>query len=159
MVATQELENLQTWLNQHSVGYLLATGHGEFVTTEAIQQLAESCDELEIEGSQVYLNWTSRAVSPTQSRFESVVALPDVINQRIQLGSTPLTFEEFAERSPGGVELSSGYLGSNMEESFNILNISLETFGLLQVVHRAPRELWEEALNQVYRAEVGGELQ
>jgi hypothetical protein len=159
MVATQELENLQIWLDQHSAGYLLATRNGEFTTVEAIQQLAESCDELEIEDSKVYINWTSRDASPVQSRFESIVAIADVINSRIQLDSTPLTFDEFMERSPGGVELSSGYLGSSIEEAFNILDITLETFGLLQVVRRAPRELWEEALNQVYGAEVGGELQ
>jgi hypothetical protein len=159
MVATQELENLQIWLNQHSAGYLLATRDGELTTAEAIQQLAESCDELEIGDNKVYINWTNRATSPVQSRFESVVAIADVINSRIQLDSTPLTFDEFMERSPGGVELSSGYLGSSIEDAFNILDITLETFGLLQVVRRAPRELWEEALNQVYGAKIGGESQ
>jgi len=159
MVATQELENLQIWLDRHSAGYLLAKRDGELTTAEAIQQLAESCDELEIEDSKVYINWTNRAASPVQSRFESVVAIADAINPRIQLGSTPLTFDEFMERSPGGVELSGGYLGSSIEGAFSILDITLETFGLLQVVRRAPRELWEEALSQVYRAEVEGELQ
>ena len=157
MVATQELENLQTWLDQHSAGYLLATSYGEFVAAEAIRQLAESCDELEIEDRKVYMNWTNRATSPVQSEFESVAAIPDTINPRIQLGSTPLTFEEYMERSPGGLELSSGYLGSSIEDAFNLLNISLETFGLLQAVRRAPRELWEEALDQVYKAKAKGE--
>jgi hypothetical protein len=157
MVASQELENLQTWLGQYASGYLLVTRHGEFVSTEAIQQLAESCDELEIEDQTVYMTWANRAVSPVQSRFESVVAIPDIINPRIKLESTPLSFEEYMERSPGGLELSGGYLGSSIEAAFEILDISLETFGLLQVVRRAPRELWEESLSQVYGAKLGVE--
>ncbi|MDX2245065.1 MAG: hypothetical protein NW224_30680, partial [Leptolyngbyaceae cyanobacterium bins.302] len=110
MVASQELENLQAWLSQYASGYLLATRHGEFVTVEAIQQLAESCDELEIEDQKVYMTWANRAASPVQTRFESVVAIPDVINPRIKLESTTLSFDEYMERSPGGLELSSGYL-------------------------------------------------
>ncbi|HIK15192.1 MAG TPA: hypothetical protein IGS53_07905 [Leptolyngbyaceae cyanobacterium M33_DOE_097] len=157
MVSAQELENLQAWLRQHSSGYLLLSRHGEFITTEAIQQLAESCDELEVEDRRVYLNWTNRTASPVGSAFESIVAIPDAINSRIQLKPTPLTFEEYIERSPGGLELSSGYLGSSIESAFNLLDISLETFGLLQVVRRAPRELWEEAIDQVYGAKAGAQ--
>ncbi len=142
MVAEQELENLRTWLDQYSSGYLLATRGGEFVTPEAIQQLAESCDELEVEERKVYLNWNSREASPVQSELESIVAISDAPNPRIRLEPTPLTFDEYIERSPGRLELSNGYLGGSIEGAFNLLDITLETFGLLKVVQRAPKELW-----------------
>ncbi len=125
MSAVQELENLQVWLNQHSSSYLLATSYGKFMTAEAIQQLAEGCDLLEIEDHRVDLTWTTRTASPVQSKFESVIAIPDVVNPRIRLESTPLTFEKHMERSPGGLELSGGYLGSDIEEAFTLLDIAL----------------------------------
>ena len=150
MATLQELETLQIWLNQHASGYILATSNGEFTTIEAIQQLAESCDEIEIEDCRIDMTWTIRTSSPVKSKFSSVIAIPDVVNSRIGLEATPLTFEEFMRRSPGGLELCSGYLGSDIEDALTLLHISLETFGLLQVVRRAPRALWEAALNQTY---------
>ncbi|BAU16004.1 hypothetical protein LEP3755_65710 (plasmid) [Leptolyngbya sp. NIES-3755] len=155
MASTSDLATLEAWLNQHSVGNQLASSRGGFTTVEEIRQLAESCDELEIEDDRVYLNWNRRESSPSGYRFQSIIAIPDAVNPRIQLKSTPLTFEEFMARSPGGLELCSGYLGSDIKEAFNLLDIALETFGLLQVVRRAPKELWEAALTRAY--ESGGQ--
>lgn len=149
MTSLSDLEPLEAWLNQH-FGDRFAFSRGGFTTVEALRQLAESCDEIEIENDRVYLTWDRRESSSTGSRSQSVVAIPDVVNPRIQLESTPLTFDEFMARSPGGLELCSGYLGSDIKAAFNLLNITLETFGLLQVVRRAPKEMWESALNQVY---------
>jgi hypothetical protein len=150
MPSPSDLEVLDDWLNQHATGTQLSFGGGGFTTAEEVRQLAESCDELEIEGDRVSLMWNRRESSPAGSRYESVIPIPDAVNLRIQLESSPLTFEQFIERSPGHLELSGGYLGGSMIEAVNLLDLSLETFGLLQVVRRAPKELWEEAIRQTY---------
>jgi len=150
MPSPSELETLEDWLNQHNVATQLSFSRGGFTTAEEVRQLAASCDELEIEDDRVSLTWNRRESSPSGDRYRSVIAISDTANPRIQLESTPLTFDEFINRSPGHLELSSGYLGSDMAEAFNLLDLSLETFGLLQVVRRAPKALWEEAIRQTY---------
>ncbi|MBD1822909.1 hypothetical protein H6F51_10455 [Cyanobacteria bacterium FACHB-DQ100] len=150
MPSPSDLETLENWLNQHATTAQLSFGRGGFTTAQEVRQLAESCDELEIEDDRVSLTWNHRESSPSGYRYQSVIAIPDAVNPRIQLESNPLTFDEFMERSPGHLELSSGYLGGSMAEAFALLDLSLETFGLLQVVRRAPKELWEEAIRQTY---------
>lgn len=149
MVATQELENLQTWLDQHASGYFLSFSKGGVTTAEAVKQLAESCDEIDIEGRRVWMEWTNRQANPSGLRSQSIIAIVDQA-RCIQLEPKPLTFEAYMERCPEKLELSGGYLGSDIEDAFSLLDLSLESFGLLQVVRRVPKEQWEEALSQVY---------
>ena len=118
MVATQELENLQTWLDQHASGYFLSFSKGGVTTAEAVKQLAESCDEIDIEGRRVWMEWTNRQANPSGLRSQSIIAIVDQA-RCIQLEPKPLTFEAYMERCPEKLELSGGYLGSDIEDAFS----------------------------------------
>lgn len=150
MASTEELANLETWLSQHSDGYTLAFGGGGFLTTDEVRQLAESSSSLEVEGQKVWMTWNDNLDSRLDRKFETIVAISNEVRDRVKLGRSPINVEDFCRRSPEPLELFDGYLGSNMVDAFNVLDMSLESFGLLEVVRRAPKELWLEAIRQVY---------
>lgn len=71
---------------------------------------------------------------------------------KIGINPNPLNFEEYVERTPGKLELYNGFLGSrsDLKDSIELLLISLQCFGLTNIVSLLPKELWLEALNSAY---------
>lgn len=72
---------------------------------------------------------------------------------KIQLDRNGLSFDEYIRRVPEKLELIKGFLGTNEEDAKELLAMSLQSFGLIEVVRYAPKELWIEALNAAYPEE------
>lgn len=68
------------------------------------------------------------------------------IKSKIKVEPSKLTFEEFINFFPRPLELHKGYLSNG----YLMLIALIKCYGLKKVVHLAPREIWEQALNRVY---------
>ncbi|MBD2772606.1 hypothetical protein [Iningainema tapete] len=73
--------------------------------------------------------------------------------EKIGLKPNPLKFDEYARRCPEKLELREGYLGKGEMDAKELLAMSLQCFGLVEVVKLAPRKMWEQALDAAYGAE------
>jgi hypothetical protein len=65
----------------------------------------------------------------------------------------PITSDEYRNCTPEKLELVGGFLVSKAENNYwrdRLLSILLKNQGLLKVVRMAPKDLWEQALFQVY---------
>lgn len=71
-----------------------------------------------------------------------------------ELEPQPVTHEDYENCIPEKLELDgTGFLINRPEDNYwrdRLLSLLLRNQGLLRVVRMAPRELWEQALNQVY---------
>jgi hypothetical protein len=70
-----------------------------------------------------------------------------------ELEAQPITSDDYRNCTPEKLELVSGFLVSKPEDNYwrdRLLSLLLRNQGLLKVVRMAPKELWEQALFQVY---------
>lgn len=65
----------------------------------------------------------------------------------------PITSDDYWNCTPEKLELVNGFLVSKPEDNYwrdRLLSLLLKNQGLLKVVRMAPKELWQQALFQVY---------
>lgn len=70
-----------------------------------------------------------------------------------ELEPQPITLDDYMNCTPEKLELVSGFLVSKPEDNYwrdHLLSLLLKNQGLLKVVRMAPKDLWEQALFQVY---------
>lgn len=148
MPITPELLN---WLDLHASELIVHLSDCRVMTREQLFRYAESCDlvDVHLEINLVNLEWEGdNPDSPNESGCLCISSLTEP-NSAIQIDERPLTFDEYMQIGTS-LELVKGYLGSNRRDSYKLLDGCLQMFGLAVVVRRAPRELWEDALEQVY---------
>jgi hypothetical protein len=83
-----------------------------------------------------------------------------LLNREIQQLWKPIAIATWIEVTSGwrrvkvvDAELIDGFLGTNEEDAKELLAMSLQSFGLIEVVIYAPKELWIQALNAAYPEE------
>jgi hypothetical protein len=70
--------------------------------------------------------------------------------EKIGLESQPLKFDDFVARCPEKLELRDGYMGKSKQDAKQLLAMSLQSFGLVEAVKLAPKELWLEAIKLAF---------